>query len=1828
MKKYLLYIILVFSTFGLNAQIYRGNSPLKSSQAAYAVAHAPALTPAGYANDQGSGLDTCIFYAFDVCGLNYVYGSVMTETRSIADGWNTNGTGFPATINISGIPSTCTVILQAYLFMDASCTETTPPKPTVTITNPAAAVSTTGAIITGTGPAKCWGEKGTVSYRVDVTSSISGNGNYIISPTGFANASSEVDGCTLMIIYQTGPTTGTTGTLFLFDGAAVENSYDSYLEGLYDLRNDSIYGLDVCANSTSAQTFFITADQTDDAAAYTTNTETGNAGHSAMPTTETFPNNQWNFNSIATSVTSGQGTTSYYNYRNDDPTYNAGDPFDCYNWVVLGMYYQTNGCVDCLPVVTTALTYPACNGDNGTAIATVSNGTSPYTYTWSNGATTSSQLALSAGDYTITIEDAICNTTQTIIDITQPTPLIGGTSSTGVLCNGGATGTATGTSTGGTSPYTYSWSPAEGTKSTATGLTAGTYTITVKDKHGCIETAAITVTQPAAIELSTTYTDATCSVLGSATVSASGGTAPYTYAWTLTGGNAATANGLSAGNYTITVHDNNDCEQTATVTITQPTPIALSTTFTDATCSALGSATVSASGGIVPYTYDWNPTAQNTANATGLTAGNYTITVSSGGGCSTTASVTITQASTLNASTSSTPASCGLNNGTATISVIGGTLPYTYEWNPSGQTTATATGLGLGTYTVITIANNGCSATTTVVVTQPTTVTATMGAPTNPLCNGETGSATVTATGGTLPYTYAWTGGAGAAATATITAGTYTVTVTTNTGCTSTASVVITQPALLTASMGAPTNPLCNGETGSATVTATGGTLPYIYAWTGGGGAAATATVPAGNYTVTVTDANGCTSTASVDITQPALLTATMGAPTDPACNGGTGSATVSATGGTVPYTYAWTPSGGSAATATGLAIGTYTATITDNHGCASSVTVTITQPTAITTTTSFTPASCNLANGSATVTPNNGTVPYTYAWGTAPVQTTATAGGISAGTYSVVVTDNHGCSVTTSVTVTQPSAVTATITALTYPLCNGGTGTATVTATGGTLPYTYGWDPTLQTTATANGLSAGTYTVAVSDNNGCVSTTTAVITQPILLTATTSMTQATCGNSNGTATVTASGGTGAYNYTWNPPVGNTATVNGLSADTYTVTVTDANGCTATSSIIVTSTPPITISTTVVNNVSCFGGDNGSATANGAGGTGPYQYGWLTTPPQLTQTANGLSAGTYSVGTEDANGCTATTTVTITQPTALSTTTSFTQASCNLFNGSATVTPAGGTGPYAYDWGIAPPQTTATALGVSAGTYTVLVTDANGCTITASVTVTQPSAVTAYMCGSTGISCNGGDNGTATACASGGTGPYGYTWSGPGGDDATGTGFSAGTYTVTVHDINGCISTASVTITQPAAITVNITGPGLICAGSTATLTANVAGGTMPYAYNWSGVGLTASASNTADVTPPGSETYTVVITDANGCTATAEFTTTAGPPVFVTATGASICPGGSATICANATGGTGGTDIFTWQPGNYSSPCITVSPNLTTVYTVTVVDNCGTTATATATVQMNPYPVVNFSADLYQGCVPLCIQFYNNSTLTSGAAQSFSWLFGNGDSSNVSNALYCYPSSGIFSVSLTVVSDSGCSATLKKSQIITVYPAPVAAFTMSPQPTTILSPTIQFTNTSTGAYPITYWFWNFGDGSSDTVSNITQNPTHTYADTGTYCAQLATMDEHGCTDTTTNCLIIEPIFTLYIPSAFTPNGGGLNETFMAKGVYVKTFSMDIFDRWGEHLYHTDDINAGWNGTAKGGSTVCQEDIYVYKILATDMENNQHSYIGSVTLIK
>ncbi|MEW6470233.1 MAG: T9SS type A sorting domain-containing protein [Bacteroidota bacterium] len=458
----------------------------------------------------------------------------------------------------------------------------------------------------------------------------------------------------------------------------------------------------------------------------------------------------------------------------------------------------------------------------------------------------------------------------------------------------------------------------------------------------------------------------------------------------------------------------------------------------------------------------------------------------------------------------------------------------------------------------------------------------------------------------------------------------------------------------------------------------------------------------------------------------------------------------------------------------------------------------------------------------------------------------------------------------------------------------------------------------------------------------------------PLLITGT-SQNVSCNGGSNGSATVSVSGGTAPYTYSWAPSGGTNATASGLSAGTYTCTVTDAGSCTITQTLTITQ-PPALSATLTQTNVSCNGGSNGSATVTPAGGTPAYAYNWAPSGGTAA-TASGLAAGTYTCTVTDANGCTLAQAVTITQPPAMSATSSQVNASCNgSSDGSATVTPNGGTPAYTYNW-TPSGGTAATASGLAAGTYTCTVTDANGCTITQSVTITEPAALSSSFT-STDVDCFGNSSGSITLTVNGGTPGYSYAWAPIGGTNAVASGLAAGSYTCTVTDANNCTLQAVVNINQPAVISANAsaTSPSF-CAGGCTDITISASGGTGPYTYLWTPGNMTGSTEN---VCPAATTTYTCSVTDASGCTQNATVTVTVNslPVITYSQSPSLVCVTWPAFTLSAATP-SGGTYSGPGVSGSTFDPSAAGQGTWNIVYTYTDGNGCTDSVTQQITVDL-----------------------------------------------------------------------------------------------------------------------------------------------------------------------------------------------------------------------------------------------------------------------------
>ena len=1307
------------------------------------------------------------------------------------------------------------------------------------------------------------------------------------------------------------------------------------------------------------------------------------------------------------------------------------------------------------------------SGTTGTFTGLTANTVYTFTVTNSFGCTSSSSTSATINPLPSPPSAPVVGT------ITQPTCA----TPTGDVALSGLPASGTWTITANPGGFTQVGS---GTTATFTGLNPGTYTFTVTNDIGCTSSASASATvdpvpgAPSAPIIGT-ITQPTCFV-STASVDLSG--LPASGSWTITespggttlvgSGTTATFSGLANNTtYTFTVTNDLGCTSSASLNaIINPQPVTPTTpvvgTITQPTC-AVATGSVDLSG--LPATGSWTVTeapggttisgSGTTATFSGLTANTtYTFTVTNADGCTSTSSVNAVIDP--QPATPTTPVvgtitqpTCAVATGSVDLSGLPASGSWTVTEAPGGTTisgsgtTATFSGLADNTTYTFTVTNaDGCTSTASVnAVIDPQPVTPTtpvVGTITQPTCAVATGSVDLSG----LPASGSWTvteapGGttiSGSGTTATFSGlaanTTYTFTVINSDGCTSTASVnavIDPQPVTPTTPVvGTITQPTCAVATGSVDLSG----LPATGSWTiteapggttiVGSGTTATFSGLTANttYTFTVTNADGCTSTASVNaIIDPQPVTPTtpvVGTITQPTCAVATGSVDLSGLPASGSWTVTEAPGGttisgsGTTATFSGLTANTtYTFTVTNADGCTSTASVNaIIDPQPVTPTTpvvgTITQPTCAVATGSVDLSglPASGSWTVTEAPGGTTISgsgTTATFSGLTANTtYTFTVTNADGCTSTISVSaVIDPQPVTPTtpvVGTITQPTCAVATGSVDLSG----LPASGSWTVTESlggttisgsgTTATFSGLNPGTYTFTVTNDVGCtsVASVTATIdpapggpTSPVIGT----ITQPTCAVATGSVDLSGLPASGNWTVTESlggttiTGSGTTATFSGLNPGTYTFTVTNDLGCTSAVSINAVINPqPVTPTTPVVGTITqpTCAVATGSVDLSGLPASGSWTVteapgGTTISGSGTTATFSGLTANTtYTFTVTNADGCTSTVSVSaMIDPQPVTPTTpvvgTITQPTCAAPSGEVDLSGLPNTG----TWTItANPGaitqtgtgTTATFSGLNPGSYTFTVTNDAGCTSVASTSTTidpVPGAPTITLDSLSNISCNGGNNGAIYTTASGATAPYTYVWTPNVGASDDITGLAAGSYSVVVTDALGCSATDSWTIIEPAILAANGVTTDVDCSGGNGgSITTAVSGGTANYTYLWSPDNQT-----TDNISNLAAGNYNVTITDANGCTTTENFTinTSGSIAIDVTPEISTIEAGSSVDLTA-----TGATN-YSWTPidGLSCTDCSnpTASPDITTTYYVVGTDDLGCTGMDTALV-------------------------------------------------------------------------------------------------------------------------------------------------------------------------------------------------------------------------------------------------------------------------------
>jgi len=774
------------------------------------------------------------------------------------------------------------------------------------------------------------------------------------------------------------------------------------------------------------------------------------------------------------------------------------------------------------------------------------------------------------------------------------------------------------------------------------------------------------------------------------------------------------------------------------------------------------------------------------------------------------------------------------------------------------------------------------------------------------------------------------------------------------------------------------------------------------------------------------------------------------------------------------------------------------------------------------------------------------------------------------------------------------------------------------------------------------------------------------------------------CG-STGSATVAVTNYTGTPTYHWLPGGQNTVSIHSLSSGTYTCEVSTHQACGTLTQTITTSvatTGSNLVLTSNQHSLTCNGGSNGSATVTPIGGTSPYTYTWNTAPVQNTFTATNLPAGTYTATVNDNAGCETSISVHIIAPPAMQTSVHTTPTSCTTSIGTASVSIlTNGTAPYTYIWNTTPAQTTQTATNLGQGVYSVTITDAHTCTVTTSATIgTQAITWGLSAATPTNVVCNGESNGALTTVI---TDPdsniFNYSWNTiPLQTTQTASNITAGIYTCTVTDDNGCVLTIVANVSQPNLLSLTVNSVPTMCTGSVGSLTAFTGGGTTPYAYLWNTAPI--QTTSVASGLPQGH--YTIIVTDAHGCKDSSTATVNAIYPTLQMAASVtlSVCGGPSGDVMITGVTPSSPPFLYSWNTGQTTNSLPNIFPG---IYTVTVTDNNGCLGSSSVTVGIiTTFPIrINTALDY-------CGKSIGSATATPYANPPYMYLWSNGQSTQSINNL----SAGNYTVQVT--DNYGC----KDSIAIIVGTFPSLSIQTNTTPTYCYKNYGSATANPSGFEPYQYIWTTIPTATTQTVSNLfagnytvyvtdtynckdtslvtitnvndvlsavfetnpsanlySENPItitvipstgwalndgylsagdsihtlgiiYTFQQAGDYTATYYFTSLHDCVDTVTYYMQILDYPTLYIPNTFTPNNDGKNDVFMAEGTFINSFEMDIYDRWGNLVTTLEDLTASWNGYFKGKEAPV--DVYVYKATATDINGKQLNYQGQINLVR
>ena len=1036
-------------------------------------------------------------------------------------------------------------------------------------------------------------------------------------------------------------------------------------------------------------------------------------------------------------------------------------------------------------------------------------------------------------------------------------------------------------------------------------LVEGSYKVLIEDSESCADTLNFTVTAPPPLSLSFDKEDLDCfgDDNGIATVFPSGGVGGYiVLEWSNTTSTTFFTENLSQGAYWVEIADANNCILRDSFEINEPTKLQALATSSPISCfgAADGGASVKITDGTPPYALNWD-NGQTGVSALSLDVGNYSVTISDANSCRTIQTVSVIEPPEIIINFQATAISCpDESDGTLLGIVEGGIVPYSYKWN-TGQTNQLSFGLDADQYLLTVTDSKGCQEVATTRLDSPNPLVLSTSS-TSPSCENESdGTATINVIGGAGNYSFLWNDlSSQTTQTATnLTPGDYEVTVTDGNGCIAIQILTINAPIALSTSFTTVSSSCSDRADGSIIANVENGTGNYSFLWENGNTTDTNTNLLPGKYTVTIQDGNACAIIDTIEITAPDNLEIDSIRQQLPRCNGeSNGVLEAFISGGTAPYNYNWDDNATTANPFTTANSGGHTLRIVDANGCIiPPQTINLAAPSVLNLSSSQQDVLClNGKDGSATIIPVGGIAPYTFLWNDENAQTNDTAINLTAGEYEVRVIDANGCSSQTNITINQPTTgITAEFIQTDTSCFKQNQNRVTIIPTGGTgSNYQFEWDNGA-TTSTISNLAAGTYEVSIYDENNCQRIERVNLVDLDSIAFSIIEVKPSCAESEdgrlAISPITGGGGSGQmdnYQINWStdPSINQEVIVN-LSGNTaYQVTVADQIGCTQSINRFLEAPEPITISLGK-EDISCFGANDGQINITSFSGTATInRYDWSNNvPTPSTEVASNLSTGNYALSVTDINGCMATASAIIEEPSPIKITD--VQIIPNICSdaslGKIFLSVEGGAEAFVYQWsnGI----NSRDLLNVPSGQYNLLIRDTNNCELSKTFEINDPDALNATIEASA-ISCFGDSDGRLNINPSGGVPPYAYSLNGEAYNGIQNIiGLEAGNYTISIKDNNNCIwKSTPIELVNPLPFEVDISSDQpIIELGDSIDLIAHFFNNTGNVQWDW-----TANTPNTFDcpqplcrrisVKPVVNTTYELYAVDANGCEASAVF--------------------------------------------------------------------------------------------------------------------------------------------------------------------------------------------------------------------------------------------------------------------------------------------------------------------------------------------------------------